>query len=801
MYEDLRLRSHKNRVAAAIGGTIYHLFLIPVVIVVAATLVAVGLFPPLAGAGKAIVRFDHAFLGNTDEALHLPALPERSTIYAADGSVLATVFEDENRVYVALDEFSRYAKDAVVAVEDHKFYEHGPVDVASIIRAEIVNLKAGKVVQGGSTITQQLVKQILVGTQETVQRKLLEAQDSIRLERTYSKDQILELYMNEVYLGHFNYGIGAAAEWYFGRPASKLSLPQAALLAGMIQAPVSWDPVAHRADAVVRRNIVLADMLRYNRIDQQQYDTAIAAPIKLSSKRRTANTTGPEPYWVRYVTKQFLNNPRFGKTVADRRKALFQGGLKIYTTVRPSNQASARQAMKNTLPNPGIRPPADPESALVSIVPQTGAIVAMVGGGKNYAQSQYDLASQGHRTAGSAFKAFTLAAALEQGVPPGRVYSSKSPLDIPECDNWKVFNAEGAGDSGIMPLTTATADSINVIFAQLIRDIGPQSVVDVAHKMGITSHLYPYCSLTLGTSPVSPLEMASGYATLANGGVHCQPYAISKVTSRTNRVLFKAKPKCARAIPAEVAAQETSMLQGVIAYGTGTAAQIGRPEAGKTGTGQKFDDAWFVGYVPQLTTSVWVGYSLAENIYMDNVHGLRGFGGTLAAPIWHDFMVHAVSGLPVQDFPKPPPPKGGNVPDVVGMKQNDAVDTLTKANFVAVVKSVPSSEPAGIVVSQSPAGGSSATLGSAVTINVSNGKAPTAFVPNVVGDKVGAAKSAITGRGFVVAVSYQDVKDPAQDGVVLSQSPAGGLKRDQGSTVSIVVGKYGGPSPSPSPTK
>ncbi len=806
MINDPRIRSRlSSRSDLSLAGLVGRVLTMAIVVAVCSALVAVGLLPLLGGAGTAVKRFDQKlFTTTTTSKITIPQFPERSTIYAADGSVLAKLFLDENRKIVGLDDVNETTRHAVLSIEDHKFYEHGAVDVSSIIRAAIANLKAGKVVQGGSTIAQQLIKNTETGNAQTFARKFQEAQDAILLEKQYTKDQIFELYLNEIYFGHRVYGIGTAAEYYFDRSTAKLSLPQAATLAGMISAPVLWDPIEHPDGALARRDQVLADMLRYGWITPSQYADALATPLKLSAKGRTANQAGSEPYWVAYVVKQFEANPRFGKTVDERKKLLFQGGLKIYTTLRPNMQAEAKRAQKNVLPHPGVVPPADPESAVVSIVPQTGAIETMVGGA-DYSKSKIDLASQGHRSAGSSFKAFTLAAALEQGVPPGRVYSTKSPLFIPECDNWTVYNAEGAGDSGYFDLWEATAGSINVVFAQLIRDIGAQSVVDVAHAMGITSPLNPYCSLTLGTSPVSTFEMTSAYATLANNGIHCTPFSIARVLDRTGKTIFRARPSCKQVIPARVAAQETAMLQGVVSHGTGTAANIGRPQAGKTGTGQKFDDAWFMGYIPQLCTGVWVGYSKAENIYMDNVDGRRGFGGTLAAPIWHDFMIDAVKGLPVKDFPAPLPPKFGTIPNVVGQVQKDAEDTLTKANFVPVETEVNSTEPAGTVVSQSPSGGTKAALGSPVNLGISNGKAPPkppppkkVTVPDVIGMKQAAAISLLKADGFKVLVQYQIVTDQTQDGVVLGQAPSGGTKAAEGSTVTIVVGQYqkhGPPNP------
>jgi len=780
--------------------------LFAVVIGGGAGLVAIGLLPLFGSAGAAVKVVDSKFLGQSTAPLQLPTLSERTTIYAADGSVLAVVYRDQNRQVFPFAAYNQVTKDAVLAIEDHGYYQHGAVDVTSIIRALFANLRAGSVVQGGSTIAQQLVKNTETGSEQTLQRKILEAQDAIRLEKTYTKDQILGQYLNTIYMGNGVYGVGTAAEYYFNKTPDKLNLAQASLLAAMIAGPEKWNPVekALRPGALARRNSVLDDMLRYGFITQVQHDRAMNVPIRLSSAGRTANTYGPEPYWVDYIRQQFFSNPKFGKSPAERAQLFYQGGLRIYTTLQPKYQKVARASLRSRYPLK-----TDPQSSVVSVDSNTGAIEVMVDGNETYGthvklhQSSVNYAVSGRQT-GSAFKAYTLAAALEQGVSPNAVFSTKSPITIPNCGGgvtYTLSNSEGNGN-GFATLRQATADSINVVFAQLVNLIGPASVVSVAHDMGITSDLFPYCSITLGVFNVSPLEMASGYSTLSNGGVHCVPYSISKILGRTGKPIYKASPTCGQAIPPDVAATETDLLRGVISGGTGTKAQLAdyRPEAGKTGTGENYTNAWFVGYVPQVTTAVWVGYARGS-VPMLDVHGFRGFGGDLAAPVWHDVMTALTRDLPVQQFPTPPPTKSGSVPNVVGKQQQDAITILTKAFFTPFVQMAPSTMPLGTVFQQNPPGGANAPLGTTVTIFVSNGKIPKSVVPNVVGQQQGAAKSAITGAGFAVSVTKQDVTEKTQDGIVLSQAPGGGTKAVQGSTVTIVVGKFvGTPTPTPTPS-
>jgi penicillin-binding protein 1A len=800
------------------------------VVLLTSAVVALGLFPLFGATGQAITNFDRKFLSLDDTPIDIPAFAQRSTVFAANGSPLATL-ADYNRVYVPLKRINEGTRNAVLAIEDDGFYNHGPVDVLSILRAAIANLQAGRVVQGGSTISQQLVKNTQTGDAQTFQRKFKEAQDAIRLEREYTKDQIFEKYLNLVYFGNGAYGIAAAAEYYFAVPVEDLKLSQAALLAGLINSPATHNPVRHPENALVRRNEVLRRMLQLGWISTNAYDKATARALKLSDKMRDVNALGPEPYFMQYVKNMILHpdevfpkgDPQrgkfiklFGKTPDQRKQTLFQGGLRIYTTLEPSMQREAADSVEAHLPHQGPKPPADPEGAVVTIVPSTGAIEAMYGGA-NFDKLQLNLATQARRTAGSSFKAFTLASAFEQGIPVGKVYDGTSPAHIPlsKCPDkdgeWTPHNAADGEGAGFIDMALATADSINAYFAQLIADVGPSNVADAATRMGVVSYdrnanvsIPPVCAITLGTVEVNPLSMTSGYSTLANQGRHCWPYAITKIATARGRVLYKAKPSCQQVLDPAIAAQVTGLLRGVVDHGTGTAAQlIGRPVAGKTGTGQSYQDAWFMGYVPQLVSGVWVGYSKANSISMDSLAVLGGspaFGGTIAAPIWHDYMQRAVAGLPVESFPAPPAPKSGTVPNVVGMTQADAEKALAKANFTASATDVPCVDPVGIVCAQSPAAGAKVTLGSVVHIDVSNGKSPKIKVPNVIGSTRETATAALKAAGFSVTVALQPVPTPANDGLVLDQSPKGGAMRKPGSTVLLVVGKFGLPSPTPTPS-
>jgi membrane peptidoglycan carboxypeptidase len=756
-----------------------------------AALVALVMLPlfGIAGIGAQALNDRLEAAGSSFKAI--PHFPQRSTIYARDGSVLATLFLDENRTIVRLAKISPIARDAVLAIEDDGFYRHGALNAPSMIRALLADIIAGHITQGGSTITQQLVKNTIIqDPEQTFARKFQEAALAIRVEKTYTKDEILELYLNDVYFGNGIYGIGTAADFYFHEPASQLKLGQAALLAGLIQSPADYDPIVHPDRALARRNEVLERLATLGWVPRDKVDRAEAQPIKLPPKVGQTRQQ-VEPFFVHYIRELILDKTNhefdvFGKTHAQRVHTLYQGGLKIYTTLDPSWQRYAQQAVDHS---PNIDPKRGPDVSLVSVDAQTGAIRTMLSG-KDYQRDQLDLVWHGRRQVGSAFKPFTLAAAFENGFPPGKVYDSASPFCSKQWVSRTgcVTNAEGGG-GGYVDLWTATQDSINVVFAQLALDVGASNIVDVAHRMGITAPLDAVPSITLGVEEVSTLDMASGFATLANDGVHCEPFAVARVTLPGGTNLYQHKPACTRAIAPEIAHQITAMLEKVVCCGTGTAAGgIGRPVAGKTGTAQDYTNVYFAGYTPQVATAVWVGFPSGQ-IPMDSYYGRSVFGGTLAAPIWHAFMAKATAGMPVEGFPAPPPPESGKIPDVVGMRSGDAQRILVRANFTPIVRKVDSYQPLNTVLSQTPAGGSSAVLGSGVKLTVSNGKGKPVTVPRVVGLSKVKAVAALDAAGLVAKVVFVDVTDPKQDGIVVAQTPIGNKVVEEGSTVTIQVGR------------
>lgn len=772
--------------------------LVPIILLSGA-LMAVVMAAPFVGAALGVLRVDAKLDALGADFTKIPRFPERSTIYANDGKTeLATVFLD-NRELVRLEDVSEPAQKAVLAIEDSGFYEHGALNWSSLLRAVVENARAGEVVQGGSTITQQLVKNTLGldPFDRSFERKFQELALAIRVEERYTKDEIFELYLNQVYLGNGVYGIGTASEFYFHKPASKLSLPEAATLAGLIRAPVYYDPLIRPHKSLVRRNEVLVRMGALGEdspagITEESEERAKSKPLGLPKGAGTKLSQKNQPFFVKYMIRQVLNNTggaydAMGRSAKARARALFEGGLRIITTLDPDWQRYAQDAADAPyavgLPSNGK---AHPDTSIVSVDPRDGAIRTMLSG-KNFRKDELDLAARPHPT-GSAFKPFVLAAAFEQGVPPSQLYSSKSPFCSPlwQDDDHCVSNAEGAGNGGKVDLWTATENSINVVFAQLILDIGPSTVPPVAEKMGVTTDLPPVASLATGSAEVSPLDMASGYATLANGGVHCTPYTVEKIV-QDREVLYQHDADCERVLKPEIAHQITAMLERVPVSGTAASAfSVGWgpwPVAGKTGTADLNKAVWFCGYTKQVATAVWVGSN-------GNPYSLGTvFGGTVAAPIWRSYMVRVMSGQNPVAFPLPPAPVTATVPDVVGLKTGQAIKVLEEAGFGSSVVEVDDGAPAGTVVAQVPGGGSTAELGVSVELSVSNGKGPKGGVPNVVGLSSETARNKLEAAGYAVKVEIRQVSDPANDGVVMAQTPAAGSAAAPGATVTIIVGK------------
>jgi penicillin-binding protein 1A len=598
--------------------------------------------------------------------LDLPATPPPlQTTYVLDreGNVLGTFHASVDRTIVSFNRMPKSLRDAVIAAEDQGFYEHSGIDPLGVMRAAWNDLIAHEVVQGGSTITMQLVKNVYAGHYETDRKtgqttyvvpprtftqKVREALLAMKLERTYSKDEILAKYLNTIYFGHGAYGVEAAAQAYWGIHASELNMIRSATLAGLISSPSLFDPIDHPIDAEIRRNYVLDRMAALGTISPER-----AASLKLQDVR-----THPSDGNVSFPPKlgYFLDYTKRALIARYDEAQVFGGGLKVITGLDPRMQAAAEEAVAARLDTPG-----DPEAAVVAIDPATGEVRAMYGG-RNWDKSQVNLATGDGgtgRQAGSAFKPFTLTAAMEANVSLSSRWYGPGTITIqdPRCytdgEPWTLSNASDE-ESGTFSLATATAYSVNTVFAQVASLVGPDAVVDAAHRMGIRSKLQPVCSITLGTQAVTPLEMTNAYATLAARGIRRWATPVHTVRDASGAVLDRTTSgRGKRVISSNDADLVTYALENVIRYGTGTSANIGRPAAGKTGTAQDYVDAWFCGYVPRLATCVWIGYPKGE-IPLENVEGYSAvYGGTIPALIWHDFMLQATERMPVQEFPAP----------------------------------------------------------------------------------------------------------------------------------------------------
>lgn len=659
---------------------------------------------------------------------------QATKIYSADGVLLARLYL-ENRTIVPISEIASDLANALVSIEDERFYEHPGIDPEGLARAALVDVMAGSAEEGASTITQQYVDNTLLRDERldrTLKYKAREMYLALQLEKKRTKTEILELYLNTVYFGEGAYGAEAAAKTYFAKSAKDLTLPEAALIAGLAQAPSRLDPYDNPDGAVQRRNEVLKRMLRNGYITQEQHDEAVASTLRLDRAVEPEGGIYQSPYFVAHVKK--LLQQEFDQAL------VFQGGLTVYTTLDTKRQKMAEDAVFTSLNRPG-----DPDCALVSIDPKTGHVVAMVGG-RDFATNKFNLATQGRRQPGSSFKTFVLVAALEAGMPPYRYVDSSSPAQIPSKPAWTVSNSEGRG-KGMITMDAATRSSVNTVFARLIwelndkTDSGAAKVAKLAKRMGIMSEIPAYPSIALGSQNVTPLEMASAYGTLATNGKHIGPISITKVVDPSGKIVYENKAKPEQVIEPSIAYAATSILEGVISGGTATRARIGRPAAGKTGTSQNYRDAWFVGYTPDLVTSVWVGYYKSETS-MRNVHGGRGFGGTLAAPIWAKYMKAALANVPRNDFPKQAKPKYKwksewdsriQVPKLTGLSRGAVSESTAESGFkVVFTEEYNSAVPRGFVISQNPTAGSKLKSGGTITVVISKGPQPVTPKPPVV---------------------------------------------------------------------
>ena len=563
-----------------------------------------------------------------------------SQVFDSQGKLITTLHSDQNRLPIDINKVPKNLQNAFIAAEDNRFYDHIGVDPIGILRAVVTNLTNRGIAQGGSTITQQLAKNAFLSQDQTLKRKIQEAILALELERKYSKKEILEMYMNQIYFGRGAYGIHTAAHTYFGKDVGDLTLAECAMIAGLPKSPNYYSSSVNEATA--RKNVVVGQMEKYGYITPSQAEEAKKSSLDIKQKS-TSNTTDETTYFIDYVTQEIAQ--KYGDD------ALYKAGLKIYTTLDTDKQHAAVQAMRH-LPethtdDQGLT---QPQGAIISIDPKTGHILAMVGG---RGQDSFNRASMAVRQPGSAFKPFVYMTAMEHDMTPDTIMEDKKV----EYGGWSPHNADNSYQ-GRMPLWKALALSVNTVAVQLADKVGPSNVIANAKKLGITTLVEDgspnddnLASAALGglTKGVTPLEMAAAYGAFANKGVYIKPTAIVKILDRNGNVLEdnSSDVQKTQVMSEKTAYEMTSMLEGVIARGTGTAASIGRPAAGKTGTTDDNHDAWFIGYTPDIVTAVWVGDDTGSQSLGEI------YGGTVPAQIWHDYMASAVSGTSADDFDVP----------------------------------------------------------------------------------------------------------------------------------------------------
>jgi len=528
-------------------------------------------------------------------------------------------------------------RQAVVAIEDSRFYSHFGVDLRGTARALVTNVQEGRAAEGGSTITQQVARILYLNQEKTLQRKLNEAMFALKLEREYTKDQILEIYLNRAYWGHGAEGIEAAAQTYFGKSCSKLSLAESALLAGLLQRPEGLTPLRNPEAAKKRQHVVLDRMAELKIISKADAAKAKRAPLRYAP---SPDKSHQAPYFTAHLVNQLTN--RYGDD------AIFRGDLKVWTTLDLDMQKHAEKLIADLVKTQGKRYQFD-QAALVAIDPRSGFVRAMVGGA-DYQKSQFNRAVQAKRQPGSTFKPFVYLTAFEQGLSP-EATASDAVISYPQAGGkpWTPRNYDNE-KLGVVSLRKALEHSNNVITVKLLKEIGTVAVIDKAHRFGISTPLTTDLSLGLGTSEVTPLELTSAFGVLAADGMKAEPITYFRVTDAKGRVIEEVRPQAQRVTDETVVRTVNDVLQGVITRGTAKRAAIGRPAAGKTGTTNDYRDAWFVGYVPQLVTGIWIGND-------NNSVTKRATGGAVCAPVWASFMKTALKSEPAMAFPLPQPPE------------------------------------------------------------------------------------------------------------------------------------------------
>lgn len=574
------------------------------------------------------------------ETISIYSPSETTEIYASDGTILAKLHREENRYVVPLDKIATILQKAVISIEDERFYQHRGMDLHGILRAAITNITKKRIEEGGSTITQQLARNLFLTRKKSITRKIAEIILALQIERRYTKAEILELYLNQIYWGHNAYGIESAANIYFGKHASDLNLAEATLLAGIIEGPEKYSPYKNMEAAKARQAVVLSKMVELGIIAEASANFAKMQPITLSSESPNKYKF-IAPYFTTFVIQQLID--KFGEYT------VYNGGLRVHTTIDLNKQKVADEVVTKFIQEEGETYNFS-QAGLVSLDPRTGYIKAMVGGA-SFEASEFNRAWQSKRQPGSSFKPYVYTAAMELGVSPGYILDdSPATYEVP-ADEW---NPEGKWEPknfdekfrGKVTLREALEKSLNIPSVRLLDKIGVGNAIDVARRMGIKSPLKRSLGLTLGISEITLLEQTSAFGVFANGGIRVEPTAITRIEGRGGQLIYKHTIKEKRALSKNIAAVMVDLMQGVLLRGTGVRGNIDRPAGAKTGTTEEFKDAWFIGYVPQLVTGVWVGN--------DNNEPMEGVTEVAVSPrMWKAYMSNVLLDEPVIDFPKP----------------------------------------------------------------------------------------------------------------------------------------------------
>ena len=717
-----------------------------------------------------------------------PKKPQCDTARAAAKGCwirIGSLRQGEARQVLTSNQISRPMQDAIVAIEDQRFYQHKGFDPQGIVRAIFNRVALGRN-EGGSTITQQLIKNTYLTSEQTIRRKFQEIMLAYQLERAvHSKPKILASYLNTIYFGHGSYGVDAAARYYFGKHASELTVPEAALLAAIPKSPTEFDPILHPQAAADRRALVIDAMVAQGYVSAAVGAEAKAAPLMPKNVKHEISFGATRvPYFVQYVTQLLVN--KYGE------KTTFNGGLRVYTTIDLSEQAHAEKDVHNRLKN--VAQAGTPISgALVSIDPRDGEVKAMVGGAKygrdaKKGESTFNIATDGHRQPGSAFKPFVLAAALQKGIQPDTVFVSRKVILQQDDHTFMLVKNDFPVYAGPIDLRSAMTQSDNTVYAQLTQTVHPDAVVNAAHDLGINSPLDPNLSIGLGgvRIGVTPLEMAHAYASLASRGVRVggsllfhtpdagyesptqDPISILRVDfpnghHDVNRV------KASRAMSETDALTQIDAMRGVttLQSGTGTAAALpGRTVVGKTGTSSDFKDAWFVGFTPQRVTAVWVGYTNPARSMAHDFHGQPVFGGTYPAEIFHDFMQQALRGQPTADWPHSP-----------GVAQNSYMVDVRRDPYVLAPIGCKGVRELIMAVHDRP------------TTQTSDCERGLTFVPDLTGLKRAAARSLSDGQGLNFQWEFQAAQPGQQIDRVVDQVPSPGVQVPVGDPVRVFIAK------------